>query len=236
MDALVYPKERPIIALDYDNTCTTNVSFWQNFCVLAEAAGYDVMIVTARHPQRLQEPTLDFGKIVKRIIATSHQAKLPFCRTLGIDPAIWIEDMPWNIYLNIDGTVPDFPSLSRMHPEFGKDIASYLFPKSAPITVKGYGFFYTECHHEIAPLLKSFHRTKAGAYRAMRKFLMEEWNAHHKMYLEDERTRWLKDTSYPVGPDFPVTAYICISKRHRWSGPFVFSKWYIRPHVMEINE
>lgn len=236
MEGLVYPKERPIIALDYDHTCTTNIPFWRNFCRLAASAGYDVVIVTARHPERLQEPTELFGEIVARVIGMSHQAKLPFCKTLGIDPAIWIDDQPWNIHLNLNGSVPDFGAMSALVPEFGKDIASYLFPKIAPIVVKGYGFFYTECHHEIAPLLKSFHRTKAGAYRAMRKFLLEEWNTHHRMYLDDERTRWLENTSYPDGPNFPVTERICISKRRRWRGPFVFSKWHIRPHALEINE
>lgn len=215
MEGLVYPpKERPIIALDYDQTCTTNIQFWRNFCRLATLAGYDVMIVTARHPERLEEPKLYFEGVVSRIIATSHQAKLPFCKTLGISPAIWIDDQPWNVHLNINGTVPDFESMSALVPEFGKDIASYLFPKIAPILIKGYGFFYTDCRYEVSPLLHSFHRTKAGAYRAMRKHLLNVWEKERFQHGMLERKY----------------------KRMAIFQPLRTAEWHIKPHVLEIHE
>jgi hypothetical protein len=237
MDALVYPKERPIIALDYDLTCTLNIPFWQHFTRMAHSAGFDVMIVTARHPERLEEPHRDFGDLAKRIIATAHQAKLPFCKTLGITPAIWIDDQPWNIHLNIDGTVPKFAEMSALVPEFGHDIASYLFPKFSPILVKGYGFFYSDCKYEVPPILQSFHRTKAGAYRAMRTFLRSEWDKHRAMYVQEKRVKWIEGIEYPDGPNFPVMARAFLTKREgKWYGPFAHAEWKIQPHVLNIQE
>lgn len=226
MDALVYPKERPIVALDYDHTCTTNIPFWQQFVRLAHAADYDVMIVTARHPDRIDEPQMHFGDLVRRIICTSHQAKLPYCKSIGIDPAIWIDDQPWNIHLNINGTVPNFEKLSALVPDFGTDIASYLFPKISPILIKGFGFFYSDCKYEDALTLRSFHRTKAGAYRAMRDFLVAQHVEHFKRYQEDSRVMRFNH----------VDADPIIKRQQRWYTPTCHAEWKIRPHVIEIKE
>lgn len=42
--------------------------------------------------------------------------------------------------------------------------------------MKVYGFFYTDCIWENGGSMKSLHLTKKGAYLAMRKFLIQQYN------------------------------------------------------------
>jgi len=50
-------------------------------------------------------------------------------------------------------------------------------------TIEGYGYFHNNCIYESAYVLMSFHRTKAGAYRAMRADLMRRWEDGEKNRL-----------------------------------------------------
>jgi hypothetical protein len=53
-----------------------------------------------------------------------------------------------------------------------------------------YEFRYTDCYHEAPPWGISLHRTKAGAYRAMRKSLVDaftEWYDERIKYGKRER-------------------------------------------------
>lgn len=222
MDQLAYPVERRVIALDYDATASTNVQFWQNFVELAQSQNYDVYLVTARHPNRIEEPKLYFEGRVKGIIATSHMAKLHYCQKIGLRVDIWIDDSPWNVYCNINGSVPETEHLSLLNPQFGTNIANLIFPRNHPLTIRGYGFYYTDCYDEVPLIRKSFHRTKAGAYRAMRKFLMETWDRHWRGYVTDQR-RPFKESTYT-------------KRQERWYGPFEFSKYAVLPCTVEINE
>jgi hypothetical protein len=216
VEGLVYPQDRLNIGIDYDATATTNIPFWQNFARMAQAANYDVYIVTARHPNRIEEPKLHFEGLVKGIIATSHKAKMPFCQDMGLRIDIAVDDSMWNWYVNIDGSTPKFESLSFMHPDFGAEIADLIFPRNHPLCLRGFGFYYTDMRWECPMVRHSFHRTKAGAYRAMRKFLVDEWN--------------LKFDSYRNAPR--LTA-----KRHgHWHRPFDHAKWGVFPDTIEVNE
>ena len=219
MDHLAYPVERRNIALDFDATASTNIPFWQHFVRMAHAQNYDVYIVTARHPNRIEEVKHHFEGLVKDIIATSHNAKQPFCQNMGLRIDIFIDDSPWNIYCNIDGSTPKFESLSFMHPDFGTAIADMIFPRNHPLKLRGYGFFFSDCEYEVPLIRQSFHRTKKGAYLAMRKFLTQGWEEWRKSEVEFPRM------------------YDGQSKRHdRHYGPYPHAIWAIRPDTLEVNE
>ena len=219
MNLIIPSAERPVIALDYDRTANSHVPFWRQFVHQAHDAGYDVIIVTMRATNEIEEIRELFGKYVRQIIATGYRAKREFCERLRINVAIWIDDAPQYILCDM-GTLMD------MHIVEG------------PTTkLKGYGFYYTDCHWEVPLLLQSFHRTKKGAYQAMRARLVADWNAAWQRYQGDERTKWLEDTRYPDGPNFPVIERICISKRRgRWRDPFQFAQYRVLPHTVEIEE
>jgi hypothetical protein len=226
MQHLQYPVERRSIALDFDATASTNIAFWKNFVVMAHSQNYDVYIVTARHPNSIDDIRLHFGGIVRDIIATSHKAKKPFCQDMGLRMDIFIDDSPWNVYLNIDGTVPKFESLSFMHPDFGSDIANMLFPRNHPLRIHGYGFYYTDMHWEVPQIQQSFHRTKAGAYKAMREFLWNEEVRHRKSFVEEPRY-------YYPGKKKGATSD---KRQGHYNGPFPFSRWSIQKTVLEIKD
>lgn len=224
MDQLAYPEEVRNIALDFDATASTNIPFWQMFCGLAHDKGYRVYVVTARHPNRLNIIKAAFEGHVEGIIATSHMAKMHYCQQIGLRIDIWIDDSPWNVYCNINGSVPETEHLSLLNPQFGENIANLIFPRNHPLTIRGYGFYYTDCHYEVPLIRKSFHRTKAGAYRAMRKFLLETWDRHWRGYV-NERKKW----SSALGENSQ-------KRQGTWYGPFEFSKYTVMPCTFELNE
>jgi len=84
---------KPVIALDYDGTCTTNIPFWAKFIALADAAGYHVLLVTMRTPEECAHIDPRISSQCD-IIPTSRKAKREFLDELDIDPVIWIDDQP----------------------------------------------------------------------------------------------------------------------------------------------
>ena len=48
--------------------------------------------------------------------------------------------------------------------------------------MKVYGFFYTDCIWENGGTLESLHLTKKGAYKAMRKWLIKQYNDWEGVY------------------------------------------------------
>lgn len=49
--------------------------------------------------------------------------------------------------------------------------------------MKIYGFLYTTCTYESAAYPMSLHKTKAGAYKAMREFILRKYNRWHYDWL-----------------------------------------------------
>jgi hypothetical protein len=227
MQNLKYPPDVRNIALDYDATASTNIKFWQDFVVLAQSNGYNVYIVTARHPNRIEEPTLYFGHLVRGVIATSHKAKKAYCREIGLEIDIFIDDSPWNVYVNIDGSTPKSEAFSPLNPDFGVEIANLIFPRNHPLTIRGYGFYYTDMHWEVPLIQQSFHRTKAGAYRAMRKFLVKQWEDHFERYKTEDR-HWRSRKDRKAKPSD--------KKQGLWYGPFHSSKWAVLPATVYVHE
>lgn len=92
--------DKPLIALDYDGTITTNIPFWVNFIKLAEAAGYAVAIVTMRYPSEKSSMDQRILDACPWVITTERRAKKEFCALFGVHPAIWIDDNPFWILMD----------------------------------------------------------------------------------------------------------------------------------------
>ncbi|WP_441280604.1 hypothetical protein [Tardiphaga sp. 862_B3_N1_1] len=61
-----------------------------------------------------------------------------------------------------------------------------LLPMPEPVQTTFYGFFHTDCIFESAAAMVSLHRTKAGAYRAMR---LQQWQAWEELQREQRTPR-----------------------------------------------
>jgi hypothetical protein len=76
---------------------------------------------------------------------------------------------------------------------------------------KTYAFMYNGCIYESGPSVMSLHWTKAGAYRAMNRYLFDEWEKHNhgwgrKRYsgrgtkVLDRRFEWWGIKEFPIQP------------------------------------
>jgi len=79
-----------LIALDYDDTYTTDPTLWDAFVAQAQARGHEVHIVTMRAPTEV----VRVGATVNRIHYTDRKAKRPYMYALGLHVQIWIDDRP----------------------------------------------------------------------------------------------------------------------------------------------
>lgn len=81
------------IALDFDDTYTRAPRFWYGFIEDALDAGYEVRIVTFRK-RTMTDPALDWLAERIPIIYTEYHQKRPYCKQIGWEPDIWIDDSP----------------------------------------------------------------------------------------------------------------------------------------------
>jgi len=84
-------------------------------------------------------------------------------------------------------------------------------------SIEGFGFFYTDCIYEGCTSLQSFHKTKAGAYQAMRKRLVADWEEEFQLYVTSERNEW-KRTTY-------------LQAKQLWH-----TRYRVFPHSIEIQD
>jgi len=87
-------KETLLISLDYDDTFTANPIFWKKFIDLAIEEGHRIVIATMRHEHEGRNLEILLADHVEKIIYTGRKAKKPFLKKLGIEPDIWVDDMP----------------------------------------------------------------------------------------------------------------------------------------------
>ena len=85
--------DRIVIAMDYDETYTTDPELWQSLIEAATSRGHIVYIVTARHRHELTGMA-DTGCPV---FATGRCAKEAFMLGEGVEVDIWIDDDPAHI-------------------------------------------------------------------------------------------------------------------------------------------
>ena len=80
-----------------------------------------------------------------------------------------------------------------------------------PELSKAWAFMYNGCIYESGPSVMSLHWTKAGAYRAMNRYLFDEWEKHNhgwgrKRYsgrgtkVLDRRLEWWGIKEFPIHP------------------------------------
>ena len=81
-----------LIALDYDGTFTRDPDFWNGFIGNCATFGHEVVCATMRHES---EPIT----MICPVIYTARQPKMAFLAEKGINPDIWIDDMPQLLFV-----------------------------------------------------------------------------------------------------------------------------------------
>lgn len=84
------------ISLDFDETYTRDVEFWNKFIALAKQHNHNIYCVTLRSPHQSQEVLDSIGKYIgiENCHFTSMGAKKPHMWTENIRIDVWIDDMP----------------------------------------------------------------------------------------------------------------------------------------------
>ena len=82
-----------IICVDYDGTFNTIPKLLTNFILAAKKSGHRVICATMRYEHEGKEVLESIGKLCE-VIFTGRKAKLPYLKEQGIEPNIWIDDLP----------------------------------------------------------------------------------------------------------------------------------------------
>lgn len=83
------------IAIDYDDTLSLNILMWQKIIDLFNSFGFIIYVVTYRDSSQFDD--IYRFNFVKDYIYTSAKAKKQYCKDMGIDIDIWIDDCPESI-------------------------------------------------------------------------------------------------------------------------------------------
>lgn len=85
-----------IIAVDYDNTYTTDPELFNKVIKLFQDAGHKVLCVSFRYDKESLEVLTSIGRVIGKTncIFTGRQLKRPVVEALGYQVDIWIDDMP----------------------------------------------------------------------------------------------------------------------------------------------
>lgn len=86
-----------IICIDYDGTFSAIPELLTDLIVGAKKAGHRVICATMRYEYEGKEVLESIGKLCE-VIFTSRKAKLAFLKELGIEPNIWIDDLPMFLF------------------------------------------------------------------------------------------------------------------------------------------
>lgn len=81
-----------LIALDYDQTYTTDPALWDEFINRCISRGHEVICITLRYPKEA------IADLPIPIHYTSRKAKSDFCKVNSIKVDIWIDDKPAYIF------------------------------------------------------------------------------------------------------------------------------------------
>ena len=89
------------IAIDFDDTITTDKEMWLKIIRVMKECGHTVKVVTARFDvAELNEDIINFTlNLDIDAICCGGLQKEAKCRSLGWMPDIWIDDLPWAIPL-----------------------------------------------------------------------------------------------------------------------------------------
>jgi hypothetical protein len=95
-----------LFALDYDGTYTEDPDLWLAFIANARARGHQVWVVTMRNESESEEVREQLLDKVDNIVFTDRRAKALYLRARGVEPDVWIDDMPWFV---VGDAVPPSP-------------------------------------------------------------------------------------------------------------------------------
>ena len=88
------------VALDYHNTYSADPKFWDTFIYMCWMRKWDVYCVShSTDPKETAELIDSIGQVLGKdnVILTNGKAKEQFCKNLGIDIDIWIDNNPDHI-------------------------------------------------------------------------------------------------------------------------------------------
>ena len=93
------------IALDYHNTYSADPKFWDTFIYMCWMRKFEVYCITHHTGEKQNEKLMDsIGKILEsdHIIFTMGKAKEDYCKSIGLDIDIWIDNNPIHIIQDPD--------------------------------------------------------------------------------------------------------------------------------------
>ena len=93
------------IALDYHNTYSADPKFWDTFIYMCWMRKFEVYCITHHTGEKQNEKLMDsIGKILDsdHIIFTMGKAKEDYCKSIGLDIDIWIDNNPIHIIQDPD--------------------------------------------------------------------------------------------------------------------------------------
>lgn len=94
-----------IVAIDFDETITTNPPLWLSIMNIMRNAGWDVIVVTYRKPDADPHELFFLQQQGFRIYFTGQVGKRKWLwERQRISPDIWIDDSPESILLDYDTT------------------------------------------------------------------------------------------------------------------------------------
>jgi hypothetical protein len=85
-----------LIALDYDDTFTSDTQCWREVIEVLQKHGHEVIIATSRFKIYGNQQEIE-GSTGLPVLFCEHNAKAESAKKHGIVPDIWIDDDPWAI-------------------------------------------------------------------------------------------------------------------------------------------
>ena len=89
---------KKLIAVDFDNTISSDIEFWHQFIRLAKASGHSVIVATGR--QNTDQNRAELNKALPKdtvVHFCGASAKREYLRKQGVEPDIWIDDKPHRV-------------------------------------------------------------------------------------------------------------------------------------------
>jgi len=118
-------ESRKIVALDYDDTLTSNPYAWLAVAAILRNSGFDVYIVTYRYDNAEESTELEYLKhydYISGIVFTGRKAKDKTCRDLGIYVSIWIDDNPITITHSMKSMLNSYTPLFKSETHHAIDL------------------------------------------------------------------------------------------------------------------
>jgi len=118
-------ESRKIVALDYDDTLTSNPYAWLAVAAILRNSGFDVYIVTYRYDNAEESTELEYLKhydYISGIVFTGRKAKDKTCRDLCIYVSIWIDDNPITITHSMKSMLNSYTPLCKSETHHAIDL------------------------------------------------------------------------------------------------------------------